>query len=318
MKVPMRLALRLSLVQTLVGIASLGSTMCEAQANTPSALIKILSQRGAPTLTDNTFSCGSLYEDSESSRVTTMALVKLGHSAVPDIEAALDSIQRGGVRSDLAYRGGWLLFAYAKILGPTAYPRLRSMIASPDLGFLQNALETSIAISLSLTSYADSSREPAVAICAVTQPRDGLDQLILSWLQGDLSKFRESLGPKAGAALTSILAAQTWEAMRADLVKVKFGPGAAVGYRFDGSGGWADPRETFADNGADRTELQDGSDVETQFTDRSGVRCGRSHVKFFKTEAPLGRLRYLIDNADLVDLLRVINNCAVQPDTPAR
>jgi hypothetical protein len=109
-------------------------------------------------------------------RPLATALVDLGRPAIADIENALDSVGAKGAASPYAYRAGWLAMAYAKIVGPAAFPRLRRMKSGSPMH--QNDLQTAIAIALGLTSYVDGASVQTTS-CSPNDPRDGLEIRVL-------------------------------------------------------------------------------------------------------------------------------------------
>lgn len=106
-----------------------------------------------PGFNGGSFSCGWGYPEALESRKVADSLAKLGDSAVPDIERALDSIEQEGERSRFAPIASWLAYSYVKIKGPSAYPRLRTMIGDSKLDFLQYALSNCLSAAFGLTSY---------------------------------------------------------------------------------------------------------------------------------------------------------------------
>jgi hypothetical protein len=94
-----------------------------------------------------TFSCGQAMAAAKQDRALANVLVARGTSAVPDLNAAFDSMQRAG-HSPFLYNGSWLLIAYAKILGRDAFPRLRQMAENPRLSELEYYLDASTRTSM--------------------------------------------------------------------------------------------------------------------------------------------------------------------------
>jgi hypothetical protein len=257
------------------------------------------------------FSCGQLTPDLEAAR----SLVKLGVSAIPDVEHALDSIEGLGDGSEYAPGAGWLVDAYAEIVGPDAFMRLRRMLSNPKLAFLRLDLDGSIALSLNLTFYASGSRVPTrLFLCDRRgEPRDALNQLILAWRSNDIRWLQGSLGPRASVALNSLLEGRTWADMRAELWRGASGSEVAVGYRFEAPDWWSRPEDTL---GRKREFVAlahpEDPDFETRFVNASGGDCGKIRVKFLATPkgAGPGYLMYVVDNSDFGELLRLIGSCA--------
>jgi hypothetical protein len=120
-----------------VPILLLGACMCPVlfapscwgQSKTPEELISFLafqsdrSDKQAFQL--GIFTCGM---DSPS-REATRALIRFGDSALPNIEAALGSLETRGQESEFGEGFTWILDAYAVIRHRGAFPRLRAMMA---------------------------------------------------------------------------------------------------------------------------------------------------------------------------------------------
>ena len=261
-----------------------------------------------------TFRCGLVSTD----RAAAASLAKLGDAALPSLERAFDSLDSRGERSEFATSAGWLALAYAKIKGPDAYPRLARLIANPKLAFLRIDLDAAAELSLALTSYLDSSRPPSDVVCRAAQPRDALDRLILTWERNERSLFQANLGPEGTAALNSLLQSKSWAAMRTELWNGRHVHGA-VAYRFDIAGQWSEPEETLEqkrDPGNAPPTMID-PELDALFKTRSGRVCGRHRVRFLgvKTGTTFGAPSpfpdsYVVDSADLGDLLRLIGSCA--------
>lgn len=292
----------------------------QTQDQSPSDLIRFLTyQSDRPDkwgVVRGIFSCGAANGEAREDRAVARSLVRLGVLAIPDIEEALDSIERLGQQSKFATNSGWLLFAYARIEGSAAYPRLRRMIGKPELAFLQNGLDNSLALSLGLTSYVSASQVPMrISRCRRDEPRDALDQLILAWERNDRPWLEAILGPSARAALNTLLKGRTWEGMRAELWHGDSSADVAVGYRFEVPGPWSEPEETLDDRAEHENATMSlaNPDLDTLFTDGAGGDCGRHRVKFLKTQVDgSAAVTYLVDNSDLGDLLRSIASCATK------
>jgi hypothetical protein len=120
--------------------------------------------------------------------------------------------------------------------------------------------------------------------------------------------FEESLGASARATLDPVLKGGGWLPMRLALGRGNSAWGAAaVGYRFETPGPWSEPAETLAPPEVGpfhRSRDPLNPEINTVFVNRYGVECGR-----FLTDPPPAQ--FLIDNADLPDLLRVVASCAM-------
>jgi hypothetical protein len=281
-------------VFALLGLLPVGGAMGQIEGRSTSELIRYLTYQSEERPNRlfkeiGLFTCGSsMAEDREDQRITD-ALVKLGVTAIPDLTAAIDNIERNG-ESGWTINANWLLNAYAGIEGAAAFIRLREMLDGRKLPQLQYGLVNAIAASLGLTSYVDSSSEilERVFYCAGQQPRNALDDLILAWEKDDARALEGSLGLQGKAALNDLLKGRSWSGLRADLWGERVVDQVAVGYRLEDSG------------------------VESAvfFKTRSGGDCGRRRVIFLRTEDSFALRRYFIDNSDLGDLLRTIATCA--------
>jgi hypothetical protein len=200
-------------------LALVAAGFCWAQEKSPSDLIRLLATPTEDPFWSATFTCGSLYGDYERGRPLAKELADLGGSAIPDLESALDSVEAHGQRSAFAYRSGWLIMAYAKILGPAAFPRLRRMKNKIEID--QDALQVGIAIALGLTSHVDARSLEAT--------KDLPPERSPGW----------SRPPDSGMATSSL------KALHNELSTSKARPDAAVGYRFESSERWAQAREVF-------------------------------------------------------------------------
>jgi hypothetical protein len=253
----------------------------------------------------------------EASRVAAAELASFGTQAIPAIEGALDSIEKYGSASDYI-GGGWLLYSYAKIKGSAAYPRLRRMQLRPGLGGLKDAFSGSIALALGLTSYIVASDTPLDVFCRAQVPRDTLDRFVLAWMKHNRSLMEECIGPNARVALNSLLQGKNWTELQSEYWPDGASNNAAMGYRLEIPGPWADPTETLVSDPGVVRHVRDPENptIPVVFTNSSGRDCGRQTIKFLSpTRLTALPWRYLIDNADLGDLLRTISSCAVRPPT---
>jgi|SRR5579863_1903270 len=288
----------------LLGLWMATCPISHAQEQPASELVGFFASRSdGPVI----FTCGRARVEDEKNRSVADALVKLGDSAIPDLEVAFDSIEERGRESAFGFNAGWLLEAYARIKGPAAFAGLQRMRSSQKTTFLQGGLDHSTALSLGLTSYVSSSGVLAEkANCnGSVGPRDLLDQFILAWERNDRQWVERSLSPGAKAALGSLLNGRTWDRMRAELWHGKSGDGFAVGYRFDASGWSSASREPITV--AARNPVN--PEIYTIFTNSAGRDCGSHLVMFLKTDEG-DELTYPIDNSDLGGLLRLISYCA--------
>lgn len=294
-------------VLALVAVSASGQT----RSDSASALISSLSPtppNGKPIIVS--FHCGMitgpLWE-----RQTANKLAQLGKTALPDLERASDSIENKGSKS--GFNMHWLFFAYARILGPAAAPRLLRMTKNPKLADTRRSLDDALALSLGLTSYvSDMGGKSRPVICRAQLPRDALDELLVSLGTGDFAGLQKSLGPEARQALDRELQARSWETMRQDIWHLRPGVDYAVGYRFEIPGPLSEPEETLEQPRLEypMPPLTAGRfSLETKFTDSAGKDCARYRVDFTVKDPLIPRI-YRIDNTDIDELLRLIGRCA--------
>lgn len=289
---------------------------CQVEAASAADIIRFLTYQsnrpGKQAFMAGVFTCGSSNED----RAAAKSLVRMGNAAIVELERALDSIEKSGQQSEFAPNAGWLLLAYSRIKGRAAYPRLKRMDDAPELLFLQNRIDSSIALSLSLTSYVSGSQVLARRFrCRPGQPRDALDQFILAWLRNDRVWLQSSLGPAARSALDRQLERRTWAQMRAALWPSNPGRRMGLGYYLDAPSEWSEPEETLDDiRGDGGTEADYGVEFVARFRSSLAGECGSQNIVFLKTDSPVrpGYLTYLIDNSDIDKLLSLVASCAVE------
>jgi hypothetical protein len=293
-----------------------GEAHGQPQDPSPSSLVKFLMRPTEPGV-GITFSCG-IDDEARAKHAAAKALVRQGQAALPAVEEAIDLFgKNGGARSNAP---PYLLFyVYAKIQGQSAFPRLWHLSSDPTLWpFGLEPPSDAMALALGLTSYVPDTRSLArVLHCWGQQPRDALNQLILGWERGDEEWFESALGPDATAALKSLRKERDWATMRAELWPSKSSGHTAVGYRFALEGQYSMPEwniidaeygdSDFTGLGAPLPESQEFP-LTTQFTDKTGKRCGTFEVKFFSDPHPRARgyLAFLVDNSDLGGLLGLI------------
>jgi hypothetical protein len=260
------------------------------------------------------------------SREATRALIRFGDSALPNIEAALGSLEARGEESEFAEGFTWILDAYAVIRHRGAFPRLRAMMANPKLVSFRTQMENAIAISLGITSFVGSDGVAGRKFrCRAEEPRDALDELILAWESDNPSWLVEHLGPNASAALDSLLKGRGWSDLRAELWPKAIVDYAAVGYRLDTPGRWSDPNDPIAerpDHMID-SKLRNPAIV-TTFTNKLGDDCGTIRIDFIEvpTSPDAGGATYqvyLVNTPGLTRLLKLVSACvANKPAVSAR
>jgi hypothetical protein len=295
-----------------------GTMNGQTESESPSALVRSLSKerpKGQPIIA--IFRCG-LINGPLRERQTAGELVQLGRAALPGLERALDSVEKKGWQSDLYENARWLFFAYARILGSAAAPRLLRMRKNPKLADARRSIDDALALSLGLTSYVSGMDGPSPSLgCRGEQPRDALDQMVESLERGNLAGLQKVLGPDAREALDHALEARSWETLLGKTWSLQPDVDYALGFRFEMQGPWSEPEETLEQP---REEYKgpllaaDKFSIETQFTDSAGKDCGRHKVDFLTAKAPPNLIQdiYRIDNADIESLLRTIGRCAAE------
>lgn len=287
-----------------------GPVLAQITDADPRELIKDLTHQTSARSSPSFIGCGEVTRD----RLVARSLAQVGQAAIQPIEDAMDSLEQDGQRSRFARGAGWVLGAYAKIAGPLSDPRLQRMALEPKLAFMVLDIDISIAVEQSITSHVSSSQMLTNIFDCIRwpEPRHALDQLILAWERGDRRWMEATLGPNAKGALRALLKGRTWAGMREGIWR-NHSSTVGVGYRFNNVGRWAEPWETFA---AEKEYGPINLDshrprIETQFKTSRGTDCGQVWVQFVE----LGQGHepaYLVDNADLKELLRTIAVCSVE------
>jgi hypothetical protein len=299
-----------------LGWLSTQRTYGQTEDRSPMGLIRFLTYQSAdrPRLPVMTFSCG-ISANSLADLAAVDALVMQGAAALPALNDAINSMEQSGQKSPFVRNFRWLLFAYAKIQGPTAVPHLSALSTNSyltqDFGF---AIDQAIALSLGLTSYVVQSQPPLPIIrCTGLQPRDALDQLILGWERDDRSWMEASLGPASMSALTALLNGRSWTEFRSEFWPAKSESSVSVGYRFVVPSAWSEPEMSleFARIGQ---IVPEPPTLETHFTNRAGGGCGSAAITFARTQTPPSPVTsaFQVNQPDIGGLLRLIGSCAAQ------
>jgi hypothetical protein len=254
--------------------------------------------------------CGQYEADHTAMR----SLVRMGDSAVKELENALDSIQARGEKSEYAVNGSWLMVAYAKIRGRDAFPRFRRMLDDPGLLSFSRDLDASAAVSLALTSYVSGPRPLTRRFnCGrPQQPNDALDQLISAWEGNDRQWLDSSLTDSARIEFGAPSEQQIWANIRTEYAITTGQRTFSIGYRFETAGPWS----SAEDPDANELDGAPGSSspravLRTYFVDSAGKACGNREIGFRGVSGePPSYLGYLVDEADLEPVLRLISACA--------
>ena len=168
-----------------------------------------------------------------------------GPSALPDLEASINSLAEQGDRAEIAPAYPWLFYAYAKIRGRDAYPMLHAIVNRRPTAISSNVDDISMAIALGLTSTVDPGRTARPAACRPAEPRDVLDRMVLAWEKGDRAQFESTLGPNAARSLKSLLKNTSWEKLRAKFWPSVADPHLVIGYHLNVPGHGQCPTKTW-------------------------------------------------------------------------
>jgi hypothetical protein len=86
----------------------------------------------------------------------------------------------------------------------------------------------------------------------------------------------------------------------------------AVGYLFDIRGRWPEPEETLEENRNDGDDPLTSAEnaLDTQFKTSTAKNCAK-YLVGFKEVSQFGRVRYLVNNTNLGDLIQSIKTCFV-------
>ena len=312
----------------LLGIVFAAPAWCQAKQSAED-LIKFLTHQSAGRAQlDEPKGCGPAEQQRED-REAGRALISLGASALPALEADFDSIEALGEGSRFSFHDDWLFSVYAHIRGPAAYPRLLRMLYNSKLASSEGDLDSAMAVALGLTSYVSDMGGTIVVFgqevrrrqyCVGLRPSDALDGLILAWETDDIRRLEKSLGPNATASLKSLLVGKTWEELRAELWAAPPTRGVAMGYQFRIPGNWSQPRDR--PDGTDPGLVPAGDylyppnpEIETLFKDSAGNDCGTRRIRFFSSQDIRDFFSlYLVDDRDLAGLLRAISSCVTAPE----
>jgi hypothetical protein len=318
-----------SIVGELLGLACLGwmftrPAASQAEDRSPMGLIRFITYQTAdrPKLPVIVFTCG-VTADSLADRAAVRALVMQGPAALPALDEAIGSLEQRGNASPFFRNFYFLLYAYAKIKGPSAVPSLRALNTNTDLRQdFALTIDEAIALSLGLTDYVtQSERSVRVLRCDTGgyQPRDGLSQLILGWERDDRSWMEGSLGPNSTTALSALLKGRSWAEFRSELWPAKLEGPVSVGYRFAIQSPWSEPSLSLlvrqGEFAPEPPPQVSEPALDTHFTNREGGACGSLAVTFVQappTTAGPVIPAFLVNQSDLGGLLRLIGICAAQ------
>lgn len=302
-----------TLVAVVLGGLIVGDLPSHAQQS-PAELIDFLAYRSdrpdKAFVEQGSFSCGGFNADLAAAK----SLLKFGADADSQLEKEIALIEDG-----VWNRGaGWLLLVYANLTKQSGYNRLIRMKRNSKLAVSQNQLDDALAVSLSLTDYVSSSETLGRQYrCRPEEPRDALNQLILAWLRNDREWLEGSLSPQAVEAFRSAIGSQTWSQFRSSLLP-HGADSAAIGYRFRDDQWASSPYLTLSEHKSPLTSARAATPMTliSDFRTRAGTSCGDYQLTFVKDRLGSNQRhnQYLVDNADLVELLTLVSRCAITPE----
>ncbi len=251
-------------------------------------------------------------------------LIAKGPAALPLLEEAMDQMEDGreyGMSCGIE----WLLYAYARMRGPAAYPRLKHALTNQRSKYLHREIEVAIAVSLGLTSVI-TSLDQAVALYGIGQQRDSfgfampqysLDSLLLGFLTDSRESAAELLGPSAADAFHRWSAGRDWQSLRAEFLRGSSSAPYLIEYKLSLPEGMVSPLQP------DRLDFEFDEPSQRRLAGtveffRGGTKCGSHRVEFADVSDPQPEnrprsWRFLLDNQDLEALLRSAGKCIQQP-----
>lgn len=246
-------------------------------------------------------------------RQTAQQLVRMGREALPAIQSELDLLEDDRHGSRCADQHAWILWAYSRIAGAEALPRLDRLSQNPKSP-LTPALGIAYELAYGLTSYvrgSDTQWPRLSCYRAIDEPREALNAVVLGWLQQDRAGLESRLSPRAKAAFRR---AASWDSLRKAFPLGRDVRSLAVGYRFDFPGEWSTPYESFERVPGHLTMVPElaTARIDTGFRDKRGRPCGSFTAKFVRrVEGEYHTPIYYLDNTDIRALLKVVTGCAL-------
>jgi hypothetical protein len=303
----------------LFAVLPLPSALTQSDAGAAYEIISRLtyqSGRKQPeSLKMGTFTCGLALAEDREDRALTKSLARLGDSALPAVEDAFQSLEARGMESEVYWKARWLLLAYARIYRAGAYSRLRGMYGygNPNQFSTAAYVDDAVTLAFGLTSYVSAFRAieeskidelgvPTVHCDRGQQPKDTLDRFVLAWEVRNRKLLGETLGRNAKYALDQMPIG----------VLAPLDPSAAIGYRLLIEGAWSEPDETLQELPARAiaASYPDNPVILVAFKNRRGADCGKFSVSFLSIREGPGFNSYLIDDSNLLGLLRLLSACA--------
>jgi hypothetical protein len=262
------------------------------QGQSPEALLKEIGE-------DSVFNCGSMNR----LRSAVAALGRTGAPGVQLLDPLVGRIERGDTKG--MFYPDWILIAYAMAAGAEAAPRLQALLdKTVERPLTAWTVRMALAHAHGSTAIVNGGdrwgAEPGYCNVGVS-PQISLSRFLAAVLRGDRSA--------AGEQLVSSLQ-DAWNAVSSGDAGLRALPGSStVEYRFDGETEYSLPEEPGdPENGLPYVPWDERS-APTTFLDKAGKPCASKAIRFqFVRSSAKGR-RYLIAEADLAGLMRVVRQC---------
>jgi hypothetical protein len=236
-------------------------------------------KHGSEGGTFSVFSCGPANGEAADNRALAKALATT--AAIPAMEAKLADIEAAGSHDFSALNANWLLLAYARAKGPTAYGRLRHLYKLPEYA---NDTDRAIALARGLTAYISTHNRSPVHPGSFSceqgtnlSPRDALNVLI----RQTLANTPKSIG---------------------------------IGYRFHDQGRWSEPIETLDQDRPPHPAFGHPVGIETTLHTHTGATCEFIKIHFQPAKrTDFAGTTYTVQAPNLAQR---ITACAATPDFP--
>ncbi len=251
-----------------------------------------------------------------------MALLALGAAALPAIAKGLDVLLE---RQDPRNLCGaeWFLYAFARIRGEAAYPRLAELLVSPQLRPLNRQIGNAMVVSLGLTSLVSALDVPGQkpgdtrASLAYAQadgyrvPQSSLDLFLLGWIQGRDGLIEESLSPVAREGFRRLRSSPAWDRLRYPASLDGGRSILGVGYKLWLPDGMVDLPGSDSPLRLDEPHDRNVSGRAEFYS--NGKSCAEHTLHFLdvagSSQSPDLKWHFVIDNSDIEALLNSLTKC---------
>lgn len=251
-----------------------------------------------------------------------MALLALGDAALPAIAKGLDVLLEHPNPRALC-GAEWFLYAFARIRGAAAYPRLTELLVSPQLRPLNRQIENAMVVSLGLTSLVSaldvSGQKPGDTRAGLAGaqaigyevPQSSVDLFLLGWIQGRDGLIEESLSPVAREEFRRLRSSPAWDRVRYPAALDERRSILGVGYKLSLPGGMVDLPGSYS-------PLRLNEPHESKVSGRAefysnGKSCAEHTLHFLdvagRSESPGLKWHFVIDNSDIEALLNSLKKC---------